>query len=264
MNYWQDKVVVITGGSSGLGFAFAHELLARGSKVAVVARDPSRLQQAEVALNCPDRLLCLTANLTHSTEVQALPSSVLERFGRVDALVNCAGRSSRGEVLKTPLDTYRELFELNTMALISCTQAFAASLSSTGGHVVNIGSLASKLASRFLGAYPVSKFPVGAFSQQLRLEAQGAFHVLLVCPGPIARDDAGRRYQDSEVPEVAKQPGGGAKLKGLDPYFVVASTLRACQRRRRELILPRKARILVAISAMHPAWGDWLLRKFSS
>lgn len=264
MRYWQDKVVVITGGSSGLGHHFAKELASRGAKIVLVARDSTRLQKQATALNCPERTLCLSADITRSADVQILPSRVVERFGRIDALFNCAGQSSRGEILDTKLEEFRELWELNTLALIDCTQVFAKELTKTKGHVVNIGSLASKVASRYLGAYPASKFPVVAFSQQLRLEVQDAFHVLLVCPGPIARPDAGVRYEDTQVPDAAKQPGGGAKIKGLDPVRVVSATLEACERRRVELILPAKARLLFLVSAISPSWGDWLLQKFSS
>lgn len=264
MNYWQEKVVVITGGSSGLGLAFAQELTIQGANVVLVARHASRLEQVARDLGCPSRTLTLVADITHPDEVQTLPARVVQRFGRVDALIHCAGKSSRGEVLKTPLESYRELWELNTLALIGCTQAFALELKKTHGHVINIASLAAKLASRFLGAYPTSKFPVAAFSQQLRLEAQGDFHVLLVCPGPIARAEAGLRYETTDVPEAAKQPGGGAKIKGLDPQHVVRATLRACRRRQAELILPAKARSLLLLAAISPNWGDWLLRRFSS
>ena len=264
MSYWQDKVVVVTGGSSGLGLQFAAEFVARGSNVAVVARNSGRLQEAATKIGDSQRTLCLQADVADPDQVNTLPSQVVERFGRVDALINCAGKSSRGELLKTELSEFRTLWELNTLALINCTQALAPELTKTNGHVINIGSLASKLASRFLGAYPTSKFPVAAFSQQLRLEAAGKFHVLLVCPGPIARPDSGVRYDDSDVPAEAKQPGGGARIKGLDPRMIVLKTLQACERRQVELVLPAKAKILIALSAIHPSWGDWLLRKFSS
>ncbi len=91
----------------------------------------------------------------------------------------------------------------------------------TRGHIVNIGSLAAKMASRYLGAYPASKFAVAAYTHQLRLELgpQG-LHVLLVCPGPIARPDAGQRYsgEAGRPPGVRpERPGGGVRLKGIDP-----------------------------------------------
>lgn len=264
MSYWKDKVVVITGGSAGLGLNFAKELCARGAHVAIVARDEKRLAAAAEAIACPARTQCLAADITKATDVDMLPARVTQKFGRVDALINCAGKSSRGELLKTPPEEFQQLWELNFLATVRCTQAFAPALTDSRGHLVNIGSLASKLAAKYLGAYPTSKFPLAAFSQQLRLEANDKFHVLLVCPGPIARADAGVRYENTDVPQEARQPGGGARVKGIKPQHLVMQTLVACERRQLELIVPSKARILLFVAAISPSWGDWLLRKFTS
>ena len=111
-----------------------------------------------------------------------------------------------------------ELLDLNFFAMVRCTRAAAPLLLESGGHIVNIGSLAAKSASRYVGAYPVSKHAVAAYSHQLRLELgpQGV-HVLLVCPGPLTRPDAGQRYdkQAKDLPEAVRQPGGGVKVKTI-------------------------------------------------
>ena len=100
-------------------------------------------------------------------------------------MCHCAGRSMRGEILATTPDQHCELWEVNFLATVQVTQALADDLEASGGHVVLLGSLASKVAPRYMGAYPASKFPLVAFAQQLRLQwgRQGP-HVLLVCPGP--------------------------------------------------------------------------------
>lgn len=90
--------------------------------------------------------------------------------------------------------------------------------------------------------------------------------MLLVCPGPIAREDSGSRYdkQSSDLPKSAKQPGAGVKLKGIPPALLAAKILRACQRRQPELVVPAKAKLLFAISQLSPAMGDWLLKRMTS
>jgi short-subunit dehydrogenase len=178
----------------------------------------------------------------------------------------------RGTALATPVDTFREMLEVNFLSAVRCTQAFAPVLSESHGHVVLVGSLASKVAAGYLGAYPASKFPLAALAQQLRLElGEGGPHVLLVCPGPIARNHAesakpGGRYgdQSAEIPVAAHKPGGGAKLRAIDPQWLSQQILDACQRRRAELIVPKSARLLVAISQLAPHLGDWLLRRMTS
>jgi short-subunit dehydrogenase len=134
------------------------------------------------------------------------------------------------------------------------------------GHVVHISTLAGKTASRYLGAYPASKFPLTAYSQQLRLELgpQG-LHSLLVCPGPIRRDDAGTRYDQlaADLPAETRKPGGGVKLKGIDPDWLARRILTACERRQAELIVPARAKLLFAIAQLWPAVGDWIVMRMT-
>jgi short-subunit dehydrogenase len=108
---------------------------------------------------------------------------------------------------------------------------------------------------------------VAALAQQLRLECdERGIHVLLVCPGPIARDDSNDRYidQSDEVPPQAYQPAGGAKVRRIDPRKLAERIVRACEGRRAELIVPRSARLLFAVAQLSPKLGDWFLRKFTA
>ena len=267
MTYWAGKVVVVTGGSAGLGLELAKFAVGQGARVALVARNRERLEAAckTLAEESPGaEVEGFATDITDFTQVEACCKQVIDRFERVDALFNCAGKSDRGDVLRTTPERFRELWELNFLGLANCTQVFIPELIKSRGHVVNIGSLASKSASKYLGAYPASKFPVAGYSQQLRLElADAGVHVLLACPGPIARKDSGYRYEDTDVPEAARQPGGGVKLKGLDPERLCKSILRACERRQLELVKPGKARLLFVISQISPALGDWLVAKMT-
>ena len=267
VSYWQDRVVLITGGSAGLGLAMGEAWAAAGAQVVLAARNPERLEQAAESIRqAGGRAERAPADITDLGQAAALIEQTVARFGRLDCLVNNAGISTRGAVLETSTEDFQKLWELNFLALARCTQLAAPHLIEAKGHLVNIGSLASKTASRYLGAYPASKFAVAAYSQQLRheLNPQGV-HVLLVCPGPIARQDAGARYdqQAENLPEEARKPGGGVKLSGIPPQTLAEKILRACQRRRAELVLPGKAKLLFAISQLSPSWGDWILRKMT-
>lgn len=264
MNYWTNKTVVVTGGSSGLGFEIARQLVLCEANVVLVARGEQRLQSARENLD-PDgqSVTAISADICRDDDVQQVIDRTLSKHGQLDALFNVAGKSDRGLASATALSRFRELWELNFLAAVRCTQLALPHLLKSRGHVVQMGSLASKIAPRFLGAYPASKFPLTAFSQQLRLEhGADGLHVLLVCPGPVARNDAGMRYQDKtdELPAAARHPGAGAKIGLLDPTQVAIQILRATEKRKIELILPRQARWLFAISQLWPVWGDRLLR----
>ena len=209
-------------------------------------------------------MLGVHADITSQADVDRLIDQTLGRYGRIDALFNNAGRSVRGKVLDATPDQFRQLMELNFLALVRCTRAAVPHLLRQRGHVVNIGSLAAKGASRWLGAYPATKFAVAAYSQQLRLELgpQG-LHVLLVCPGPIARRQQ-RLYplEGTEgVPEHAQGPGAGVRLHSIEPERLTQAILRACRRRSPELVVPGKARLLFALSQLWPGLGDRIVRR---
>jgi NAD(P)-dependent dehydrogenase (short-subunit alcohol dehydrogenase family) len=271
MSDWSGKVVIVTGGSSGLGRAIAAAFGARGAKVVIAARGADALQQTAAELS---RQRCdvtaIVTDITRQDSVDSLVAQTIAKFGRIDVLVNNAGRSSRRAVLDTTPEDFAALVELNLLGLVRMTRAAAPHLLAAKGHLVNVGSLAGKSAARFMGAYPASKFAVSAYSQQLRLELEPeGLHVLLVCPGPIARDepraaDSERAREDAgEIPESARKPGAGAKVKLLRPEALAEKIVRACESRHPELVLPGKARLLFAISALSPRWGDWLVRKMS-
>ncbi|MCC9605301.1 SDR family oxidoreductase [Blastopirellula sp. JC732] len=268
MAYWNEKVALVTGASRGLGLSIARQLASQGATVVMVARDEEALTAAAASLNSlPGQTVPLAADVTSDDDVKRLELEMESRFGGLDLLVNNVGISSRGKLLETQLADFRRQWELNVMAAIRCVQAFAPLLIRRQGHIINIGSLASKSAIRFIGPYATTKFALAGFTQQLRLElADDGVHVMLVCPGPIAREDAGTRYdhQMGKLPDEAQKPGAGVKLKAIDPDQLAVSILKGCEGRKHDLVVPWKARILFAISQISPRWGDWLQAKFSS
>jgi NAD(P)-dependent dehydrogenase (short-subunit alcohol dehydrogenase family) len=264
---WEGKVVLVTGGSGGLGKSIAEAFARRRAKVVLAARGVEALQELGHHMRALGYdVLSLPADITQQPQVDLLFQETLAQFGRLDVLVNSAGRSTRRAVLETTPDDFREMLELNFLAAVRCTRAAAPHLIASKGHIVNIGSLASKVAARYLGAYPASKFALAAYSQQLRLElGPEGVHVLLVCPGPIARDRPRTYGVDAQanLPESAARPGGGARTKPIPPDVLAEKIVAACQRRRGELIVPARARLLFALSQLWPSWGDSILRRMT-
>ena len=168
--------------------------------------------------------------------------------------------------LDTTPEEFARLLDINLLAAVRCTRAAVPHLLQSRGHLVNIGSLSGKTASRYLGAYPASKFALTAYTQQLRLELEPeGLHVLLVSPGPIARDDAGHRYasQAAELPARRRQPGGGVKLKGIDPRKLARQFFAPANVANRSWSCRRRARLLFALQQLSPRLGDWVLRKMT-
>ena len=261
-SYWQDKVVLITGGSSGFGRIIAETFFRAGAKLALVALEKPDVEKAAAEIG--GGTVPIHADITKQGDVDRIFETIKNHFSRLDVLINNAGRSMRGRILDTTPEQFQALFDLNVLGTIRCTRAAAPLLLERKGHIVNIGSLAAKSAARHVGAYPVSKFAVAAYSQQLRLElGPEGLHVLLVCPGPIRRDD--ERLYPLEglegIPGSARQPGAGVNVKRIDPNRLAQKILTYCERRKPELIVPGKARILFALSQLFPSLGDWIVKR---
>lgn len=264
MAKWQGKSVLITGGSAGLGKSIARSFATGGAKVICAARGKERLDQ--VCQEFQDDGLDvspLQMDVTEDREIQDGIAKVVERFGKLDVLVNNVGRSTRSNILKAEVSEYREMMEANFFSLVQCTQLALPHLIESKGHCINIGSLSAKTAWPYMAPYTASKFAVAAYTHQLRIEGPDGVHFMLVCPGPIRRTDAGSRYEEqaADLPSNAQAPGGGAKLKGICPDELARRILKACERGKPELIAPWTARIVFALAHYSPRIGDWILAK---
>ncbi|MEE2642797.1 MAG: SDR family NAD(P)-dependent oxidoreductase [Planctomycetota bacterium] len=263
MKNWKGKTVVIAGGSRGLGLALAREFGNLGADLILLARGDAELQQVAKRLE-KDAISVRTRSM------DALdPESVEQAFAaigqdsKIDVLVNAIGKSTRSDIENMDLDEAEALMDLNYFSALRCTRAALPKLLDSRGHLVNIGSLSSKTAWPFMTPYSASKFALAALTHQLRIELGDRLHAMLVCPGPIKREDAGQRYEEEAtgLPDAAKQPGGGARLKGICPARLSRLIVRGCEKRKAELVVPWKANLLFIASSLSTRLGDWLLKK---
>ena len=262
MSHWQNKVVVITGGSQGLGLAIANRFASAGGTVVVLARDQNRL--AAVTAASP-QIEGIPTDVLDDQSVASAVTEIIRRHEKIDIWVNNVGKSTRSDFSNASIDEYRSMMEINFYSALRCSMAVLPMLAKSSGSLVNIGSLASKTAWRNMSPYSASKHAMAAFSHQIRLEAPANVHCLLVCPGPIQRPDAGTRYADQtgKLDAAAAQPGAGVKLKGIPPEKLAQQIESATRRRKKELIVPGYTRILFGLMQLSPTLGDWILRKFA-
>ncbi len=263
---------MVTGGSAGLGIEIVSALIGAGFDVAIIGRSQDRLQQAGERLDAAvgssgRRIKLVVGDVSDKESVDRMLADLQADWGRLDLLVNCVGLSDRGRVEDLTGARVNKLIDANVLSALYCSQAALPLLRASGGVVVNIGSLASKVGARYLGGYSLAKHALAGLSQQMRLEwREYGVHVALINPGPIQRDDAGQRYAavGGDLPESARLPAGGAKLRGLPPQKVAQAVVRAARKRDPDVILPGHLRLLVAIGHAMPRLGDWLLLKFTS
>jgi short-subunit dehydrogenase len=267
MRFWEKKFALITGGSAGLGLAIAREFARQGALPIMLARNESHLQNAQQAL-ADENLKSdfIVADVTDEDQARKAIEKIIERYGSLDVLVNNVGKSIRADFEKTTTAQYRDLMEVNLMTAINCTMAALPHITETSGHIVNIGSLSSKTAWPFVGPYTTSKFALAGFSHQLRLESAANVHVMLVCPGPIKRQDAGERYkhQAESLPAEARKPGAGVSFRGIDPDELAKKIVRGCQKRKLEILVPKKTRLMLVLGTISPRLGDWLIKRLNT
>jgi short-subunit dehydrogenase len=240
--------------------------------VILVARSTSTLRAAidDIVGDSTERhrLSEYLADVSDASQVTAMEAWVREQFGRIDVLVNCVGQSDRGTAGKLSLEVLEQLWRTNVVTAVNCTTTFLPLLQANKGAIINIGSLASKFGAKWMGGYVLVKHALAGWTQQLRLELAPQVHVMLICPGPIhspGDKSSVSRYADREgdLPPEALKPGGGAKLNGLDSAWLASHVYRALQRRQGELIVPARARCLLALLALWPRLGEAILRRSS-
>jgi short-subunit dehydrogenase len=269
---WDQSISVVVGASTGFGSQLARELASRGSRLFLIARQTGPLEVFAQTLqrDFPRvSIETIAADATHIESLHDAARQIASRTDQIHLLINAVGKSDRGRLLDVTDDELNHLFRLNVLSAIHGVRAFHEALKKSKGTIVNIGSLSSKFAPRFLGGYSVTKFGLAAASQQLRLElAADGIHVMLACPGPIRRDDGATRYAElsdrRNLPESASAPGGGAKIKGLDPIWLAKQILDGAFRGYPEMMFPGKSRLLLALLALFPGWGESVLRKSTS
>lgn len=278
MSDWNDKTAVICGGSSGLGLHLATELVRQGCKqVVLIGRDETKLSQAvdslrsvALAVSSKTSIQAISGDLSNPDQTANCASSLAQVAPIIDLVIQAIGVSDRGTLASLTRERLHELVDANVVTSLHAIQQFSSSLIASRGVMVLVGSLSSLFAPRFLGGYSIAKHGLAALAQQARLEySDSGMHVMLCCPGPIARDDAGKRYEqqassDSRLPAEALQPGGGAKIKGLNPSELAKQILQSASRREAMLILPHKAWWLRLVTALSQRLGDRILRKKSS
>ena len=185
----RDKVVLITGGSRGLGLVMARHFMDHGAKVAICARDEVEVLRARNQLwskcNDPRRVLAVQCDVTVPVQVQGMVEGIVRHFGRLDVLVNNAGVIQVGPIETMTLADYEEAMRANFFSMVHCTTAALPEMKRTGhGRIVNITSIGGKISVPHLLPYSASKFAAVGFSEGLRAEvAKDNVVVTTICPG---------------------------------------------------------------------------------
>lgn len=252
----RDKVIIVTGASSGIGLASARQFGSEGAKVVMAARSLERMEELAPSVAPPDRVLCVRCDVTREEDCRALVEAAVARFGRIDVLVNNAGLSMRAMFKDMELDVLRRLMDVNFWGTVCCTKYALPYLLETKGSLVGVISIAGYSALPARTGYSASKYAIRGFLDTVRIEhLKDGLNVLVFAPG----------YTSSNVRNAALTADGSAQGETpLDEGRLMSAEdcakhlSRALHRRRSQVILTTLGRATVLLHRLFPRLLDRL------
>ncbi len=237
MSFFENKVVWITGASSGIGEALAYTFAKRRAKLVLSARREEELNRVAAACKLrAEDILVLPFDVSKHEEAEAKANEVLAKFGQVDILVNNAGLSHWSKIKDMSMDVLGQIMNTNFMGGAALTKAVLPSmLTKKSGQIVVISSILGKIVTHKQAAYNASKHALHGFFDTLRAEYGGeGIKVLLVCPGFVNTNVA-----INSLDRNGKPIGRNNKMieNGLDPVYVSEKILSAIESGKEEIVL---------------------------
>jgi short-subunit dehydrogenase len=253
---FQQKTVVITGATSGIGRALAIAFLQAGARVAVCGRRQASLDEMKKECNTAD-LHTFVADVGREEDCKAFINSTLEKFGKIDILVNNAGISMRALFKDTDVEVLKTLMDINFWGAVYCTKYALPSILTNKGTVVGVSSIAGYRGLPGRTGYSASKFAMQGFLEALRTEnLHTGVHVMWVCPGftasnirNTALDKTGHSQQETPLKED----------RLMSAEEVAKHTLKAIAKRKRTLVLTSQGKFTVLLSKTFPTLLDKLV-----
>ena len=208
MGKLEGQIVIVTGASAGIGEAATRRLASEGATVVITARRASRLDELRKEIEAEGgRALAVAGDVTSPEDRERLVQDTMTAFGRIDGLVNNAGYGQRGPVELVPVEAIRQNFETNLFSLIALTQLVIPIMrEQRSGRIVNISSVAGRIARPLSSVYDATKHALEAISDGLRGElAQFGIKVVVIEPGFITTEFLG--VADENARELIEQAG---------------------------------------------------------
>ena len=259
-SYFKDKVIIVTGASSGIGLASARLFGSLGAKVVMAARRLDKLMELAPSVGPDERVLCVKCDVSSEEECKELVEVTVERFGRLDILVNNAGLSMRAMFKDLDLKVIHSLMDVNFWGTVNCTKYALPFLLQSKGQVVGVISIAGYSALPARTGYSSSKYAIRGFLDTIRIEhLKDGLNVLVFAPG----------YTSSNVRNAALTADGSAQGETpLDEGKLMSAEdcakhlAKALRKRKSECILTGLGKATVLAHRLFPRLTDKLTYKF--
>lgn len=251
------QVIVITGGSSGIGVATARMAVEQGARVALISRNEEALAQIEQQLSAGERVMHVVADVGEREQLQHAADQVIERFGGFDTWINNAGSSVWGRLGDVSDEDHQRVMQTNFWGTFYGSSIAAAHLRPRGGSIINIGSLESVVALPFHASYSASKHAVKALTDVLRLELeQDRAPVSVTLVRPVATDTPLMDHSKNELESAPNFPP-----PVYAPEVVAQAILHAAEHPQRDVYIGN-GKLLSRLEQNAPRLVDWLRRRF--
>lgn len=254
----RNKVMIVTGASSGIGAALALEGLSRGMKVVLAARRLEAMESVVAGKDfAADRYLLVRADVTRESDCKELVDKSVEAFGGIDVLVNNAGISMRALFRDTTPQVLEQLMQVNFWGAVYCTHYALPWLLKSRGSVAGISSVAGFKGLPARTGYSASKFALQGFLESLRIEnRKTGLHVLIACPGFTASNIRRTALAGDGRPQGESPRDEGSMMTSEE---AARHVLRAIEARKTSLVLTRQGKLTLLLNKFFPGWVDRLV-----
>jgi len=251
----KDKVVIITGASSGIGKALSFEMGRRGAIVVIAARSEDKLSEIEAELRTSgSRVLAVKADVSLEADCKELINVTFKKFGRIDVLINNAGISMRALFELAELDVLRRLMDVNFWGTVYCTKFALPHLLQSKGSVVGVSSIAGFKGLPGRTGYTASKFAMQGFLETLRIEnLKKGLHVLIACPAFTSSNIRKTALAADGSPQGESPRDEDHLMKADVVAFKIAN---AIQKRKKILVITLQGKLIVLLNKLFPFFMD--------
>ncbi len=258
MSKLQDKVIIITGASSGIGKSLAEEAMKKEMRIVLAARNTLAMEQhAQEKGWDSGRFLIVKTDVSEEQQCRELIEKTVEKFGGIDVLINNAGISMRALFADLELSVIRKLMDVNFWGTVYCTHYAMPWLLKSKGSVTGVSSIAGFKGLPARTGYSASKFAIHGFLESLRTEnLKTGLHVLIACPGFTASNIRKTALVKDGTPQ-GESPRKEHDM--MQPDTVASHILKAVEKRKRTLVLTTQGKITVLLNKLLPAWTDKLV-----
>jgi short-subunit dehydrogenase len=258
-DFFNNKVVVVTGGTDGIGKALVDILLKQGAKVATCGRNHDKLYSLQAEYPSSP-LHTMVADVSSENDCRRFIETTIKVFGGIDVLINNAGVSMRALLKETETDVIKKVMDINFYGTVYCTKYALASIVEKKGVIVGVSSIAGYRGLPGRSGYSASKYAVQGWLESIKTELMDdGVHVMWVCPG-FTTSNIRNAALNNEGKSHGETPMDEGKMMSSEEC--AEHILKAIQKRKRTLVLTFTGKRTVFMQKFFPKLADKMVHKF--